>query len=119
MKASVFVRYGGFVALRRVVSAFYDKLLDSPVVGHYFEAIDMATLIDHQTKFFASIMGGPASYSDEMLRRAHARLGINAAEFDEMTEILRETLEEFDYASDDIDAVCGELKRRESVIVTR
>ena len=51
----------------RIVMLFYDKILDSDQVGNYFEDIDMKKLIDHQTKFVASITGGPASFSDDML----------------------------------------------------
>jgi len=41
MARSMFDRYGGFAKLSKVVMAFYDKVLDSDVVGDYFEDIDM------------------------------------------------------------------------------
>ncbi len=61
MAKTMFERYGGFAAVSRVVSSFYDKILDSDITSPYFADIDMAKQIDHQTKFVAYLMGGPAS----------------------------------------------------------
>jgi hemoglobin len=41
--------------------AFYDRVLNSDVIGAYFDDIDMRQLIDHQTKFISQGMGGPAT----------------------------------------------------------
>jgi hemoglobin len=118
MTETIFERYGGFAAVRRVVSDFYDRVLDSPVINHHFEDVDMRRLLDHQSRFIASVTGGPASYTDEHLRRVHARLDITAEEFREMITLLSETLEDFDFARPDIDVVVQELRRRQGVIVT-
>ena len=67
MKSTIFQRYGGFASVSRVVMSFYDKVLDSPVSSPYFANTNMKRLIDHQTKFIAQVMGGPASYTDEQL----------------------------------------------------
>lgn len=96
MTGSVFERLGGFARVRLLVSSFYDKVLASETLGHHFRHIDMRRLIDHQTRFTSAIMGGPASFTDEQIARAHQRLGITSAEFDEMAELFRETLEDFD-----------------------
>ena len=66
------------------MSAFYDKAIESPLLSPYFEKIDMPRLIDHQTKFMSSLMGGPASFSNEELERVHRHLDINEQEFQEM-----------------------------------
>lgn len=67
MTATLFQKYGGFASISRVVLTFYDKALDSDQIGGFFDDIDMPRLVDHQTKFIASLLGGPASYSDERL----------------------------------------------------
>lgn len=64
-------------------------------------------------------MGGPGSFSDDVLRRAHAKLNISHADLVEMADLLRETLEDFDFERADIDQVCGEIMKRESLVVTR
>lgn len=117
MTLTIYERNGGFPSVRKVVSDFYDRALDSPVIGHHFEHVDMPRLIDHQTRFVSFLMGGPASYSEDHLRRVHERLGITHDEFEEMVELLTETLEDHDYAADDIAGVEKELRRREPVIV--
>ncbi len=117
MNKSTFERYGGFAKINRVVTAFYDKVLDSPVLSKYFEAIDMRWQIDHQTKFIASLMGGPASFTNQELERAHARFSINRAEFDEMMGLLQETLEDFELHDDDITEVVQNFTSRANFVI--
>lgn len=113
----MFDRYGGFATVRRVVSAFYDDVLDSPLLARHFEHVEMRRLIDHQVQFLSSVLGGPASFSDEHLRRVHRRLGITTEEFRELLAILDETLEDFDFSAADREEVLASVRRREGVIV--
>lgn len=119
MASTIFERYGGFANVSRIVSAFYDKALDSDILAPYFESIDMRRLIDHQTKFIASLMGGPASYSNLELERLHAHLDITEAAFNEMAALLTEALEDFDLEDRDVSAVAREITDRKRYIVTR
>jgi hemoglobin len=116
---TMFERYGGFAKVSRVVSSFYDRVLDSPLVSPYFTGIDMRRQIDHQTKFIASLMGGPASYTREHLERVHARLAITDEAFDELTQLLRETLEDFDFLEEDTRAVVDAMMTRKNYVVTK
>lgn len=118
MATTMFQRYGGFSSVSKVVSSFYDKILDSPVVSGYFANSDMKRLIDHQTKFISYLMGGPASYSNDALERAHAKLNIDEKAFKEVWALLRETLEDFDFEGDDIAIIEGEIRNRAKYIVT-
>lgn len=118
MALSIFDRYGGFATIRKVVSAFYDKVLDSDVIAHHFEHVEMRRLIDHQARFISAVTGGPASYTDDHLKRVHERLGITRAEFAEMVALLEETLEDFDFEPEDCGAIVAEIRRREAVIVS-
>lgn len=119
MRQTVFERYGGFAKVSRLVMSFYDKMLDSPVTSPYFTNTDMKKLIDHQTKFFATVMGGPASYTNEHLDRVHAHLGITEAAFSEAVEMLQETLEDFNMEDEDIQYVMDEFMGRKNYIVNR
>jgi hemoglobin len=119
MARTVFERYGGFANVSRIVLSFYDKMLDSPLTSPYFVDIDMKRLIDHQTKFIASLMGGPASYSNEHLEHVHARLGITEAAFTEAMLMLREALEDHDMEEADIRLVEDEMMSRKNYVVTR
>jgi hemoglobin len=99
--------------------SFYDKILDSPVTNPYFTSVDMKRLIDHQTKFFATLMGGPASYNNEHLERVHEHLGITEEAFLEAMEMMTETLEDFNFKDEDIRAIEGEMMNRKNYIVAR
>ncbi len=119
MRRTIFERYGGFASVSRVVMSFYEKMVDSPITRPYFANTNMKRLIDHQTKFIASMMGGPSSYTDEHLERVHAHLGITETAFYESKDMLRETLEDFDFEEEDIQSVEDEFTSRKNFIVTR
>ncbi len=114
----LYEKYGGFGSINKIVMAFYDTLLDSEEIGPYFDEIEMGKLIDHQTKFVASLLGGPASFSNDQLRRAHENLQITAAHFDQMKTVLNDTLIQHGVAEGDAEAVMAEIESRRDVIVT-
>ena len=116
---TIFERYGGFAVISKVVSAFYDLMLESENLAPYFEGIDMPRLIDHQTKFIATITGGPASFSEDRLGRSHAKLNIDGAAFDEAVKLLQEVLEDFEFEESDISTVISEFTRYRRAIVTK
>ena len=118
MARSMFERYGGFAKVSKVVMAFYDKVLDSDIIGQYFEDVDVPVLIEHQTKFIASVMGGPAAYTDDALHRLHAHLAISRPEFEEMAALLEETLEDFEFDKADIDEIVNGVKGRARHVIT-
>lgn len=116
---TMFEKYGGFSTVSRIVSAFYDEVMETPEIAAYFESTDMRRLVDHQTKFIASVMGGPASFSNEQLERVHANIGITEAHYVAVVGVLRETLEEFDVEESDIATICNDIMERKRYIVTR
>jgi len=118
MTQTLYERYGGFATVSRLIMAFYDNILDSDKLADYFEEVDMRRLIDHQTKFISSLMGGPASYSNEVLRNVHKSLNVDHESFDEIVLILRQTLAEFKIEADDIETVVDAIEERRFVIVS-
>lgn len=98
---------------------FYDLVLDSDQIGDYFDDIDMGRLVDHQTKFVASLLGGPASFSNERLRQVHQHLAISDTDFDEMARILGEAMAKHGMDDADIGAVISSIEAKRSVIVAR
>lgn len=117
MSQSIFDRYGGFAKISRVVSDFYGLMMESENLAPYFQGIDIPRLIDHQTKFIASLMGGPASYTPDQIQRAHTRFGISSKDFDESANLLAETLEDHDFEESDISSVIAEFQRFKRSIV--
>lgn len=116
---TLFERYGGFPKVSKIVSSLYDRVLEDPTLSPYFEGIDMRRQIDHQTKFVASLMGGPASFSDEHLQHVHARYSIEEAAFNELVLVLRETLEDADLEETDIGEVIAAFQSKKHLVVAK
>lgn len=114
---TLFEKYGGFAQVSKIVLAFYDTLLDSDDIGPFFDDVDMAKMVDHQTKFVASLLGGPAAYTDSQLKQLHSHLSINDAHFDELKVVLEETLVDHNVEPQDVSAVLDEFEKRRSLIV--
>jgi hemoglobin len=119
MKQTIFEKYGGFAKVNRVVMAFYDKILDSPITAPFFAGSDMRRLIDHQTKFIASVMGGPASYTSDHLERVHKHLGITEQAFFESVDLLKETLEDQNFSGEDVRTIEDCILEYKNFIISR
>jgi hemoglobin len=72
MEQPLFQKYGGFSKVSKIVMALYDRLLDDDDIGPFFDDVDMSRIVDHQTKFISSLMGGPVSYTDDQIQKMHA-----------------------------------------------
>lgn len=118
MSSTPFERYGGFASVRKIVSTFYDYILEDATVSPYFEDVDMKRLIDHQSKFISSAMGGPGALTDDHLERVHARLGITREAFRIVTGLLQEAMEDNGVDDPDVQVVLHEVVIREHLIVT-
>jgi hemoglobin len=117
MEQSLFEKYGGFAKISRIVLALYDRLLEDETIGPYFDNVDMARIVDHQTKFLSSLLGGPASFSDKHIEHVHKHLAISESDFDVLKDILRTTLSEHGMAPEDIDLVAQAFERRRTLVV--
>ena len=114
---TLFEKYGGFSQVSKIVLAFYDTLLDSDEIGPFFDDVDMSKMVDHQTKFIASLLGGPASYTDNQLQQLHRHLDIRNAHSDELKVVLHDTLNNHGFEASDLDAVLQEFENRRILIV--
>ena len=117
MAKTLFERLGGFSQVSKLVLEFYDRVLSTPSLATYFVGVDMKKQVDHQTKFFSYLMGGPASYSDEHLASVHARLDITSEDFDEMALTLRETLEDSGLDESDVAGVMSAFTSRKRLVL--
>ncbi|WP_216635536.1 truncated hemoglobin [Croceicoccus bisphenolivorans] len=117
MEKTLYEQYGGFSAVSRIVMDLYDRLLDDDDIGPFFDDVAMPRVIDHQTKFVSSLMGGPASYTDDQIRKMHDHLPITGDHFAKLAVILRETLTDHGVAEEHADAVVGEFAARRDLVV--
>lgn len=102
MEKTLFEKYGGFSQVSRMVLALYDRLLDDDDIGPFFDDVNMGRLVDHQTKFLSSLLGGPVSFTDDHIVRAHANMDIKDEHFDRLRDILTETLTSFKMEPQDV-----------------
>ena len=117
MQKSLFEKYGGFSVISKIVLDLYDRLLDDDDVGPFFDEVEMARIVDHQTKFVSSLMGGPASYTDDQIEKMHARLTITNAHFDTLQAILQQTLLDHGVSEDDAEVITALFEGRRKLVV--
>lgn len=118
MADTLFDKYGGFDTLSSVVANFYDKVLDSDELKHYFENTNMERLMGHQTKFIAKALGGPDQYKGGNLKQVHARFNITEAHFEEVVELMGEALEEAGVEEADIGLIADTVNSLKDQIVS-
>jgi truncated hemoglobin YjbI len=82
----------GTVGLIRIVTSFYARVLQSPVLRHYFAGVPMEVLVAKQAAFIDTILRGDPGYSPEELHRLHSHLDIDDEGYDELLAILDLTL---------------------------
>ena len=117
MAQSIYDKYGGFSTVSRIVMRLYDEILDDDTIGPFFDDVDMPRLIDHQTKFMASLMGGPAAFTDAHIAGAHRELAIDDRHFDRLKEMLEGILTEFGVSAGDTAAMLAAIEARRSLLV--
>lgn len=118
LEQTLYEKYGGFSKVSRIVMALYDRLLEDDDVGPFFDDVDMPKLIDHQTKFVASLMGGPASFTDAHISAAHRKMTIRDDHFDKLKTLVSDTLAEFDVEDDDATRILQAFEDRRDILVT-
>ncbi|KAA9399392.1 group 1 truncated hemoglobin [Haloarcula sp. CBA1130] len=114
---SIFERIGGRDAVEAVVSDFYDRVLDDPVLQPYFEDTDMQELYSHQTQFISAVAGGPVDYDGGDMETAHEGLGITEDAFAKVATHLEAALRANGVPDDDVEAILTEVAAMEDDIV--
>ena len=117
MEQTLFDKYGGFSTVSKIVLRLYDQLLDDDDLGPFFDDVDLPKLVDHQTKFVSSLLGGPASFTDRHIQMAHRHMVIEHEHMDRLKELVRSTLNEFDVDEEDIAAVIEAFEARRSLLI--
>ena len=105
MGSNLYDKYGGFETFSTVVSNFYQKILDSEELAPYFDNVNMERLMSHQTNFISTALGGPDNYTGIDLKRVHAPYKITIPHFQEVAELLEESLDEANVEQKDITTI--------------
>jgi hemoglobin len=86
--ATLFDSMGGEPVLRAAVDRFADILVADDRLNFTFAEADMSKFKQLLFEQFCNLSGGPCRYSGRDMRTAHAKLGINTAEFNALAEDL-------------------------------
>ena len=116
MSNTLYDKYG-FDVIGEIVHDFYGRVLKSDIASPYFIGIDMERLVHHQTQFLCYLMGGPVNYNRDDLKKMHARLNITEEAFDEVADLLEETLEDHDMSDEECGIVMEAIHSRREQIV--
>ncbi|WP_137283522.1 group I truncated hemoglobin [Halorussus salinisoli] len=118
MTGTLYERLGGRESISAVVEVFYERVLGDDRVNHFFENTDMSALRAHQTKFLASVTGGPVEYDGEDLSSAHAHLDIDGEEFEIIAHHLDAALADLDVPETEREEVVAAVAELEPAIVS-
>jgi len=114
---SIYADVGGREAVEAVVSDFYDRVFDDPVLEPYFEGIDREALFAHQVQFVSAVAGGPVSYEGADMRAAHEGMGITEEAFGRVATYLGEALRENGVSAENAEAILEEVGALEPDVV--
>lgn len=117
MSQSLYDKYGGFKTINGIVQSFYDKIEATESLDKYFENVDMSALVEHQTRFICTVLGGPEAYKVD-LKESHKHLNIIEDDFMTVGGLLQEALTEAGMEQADIEAVMGIVVSTKGDIVT-
>ena len=117
MGTNIYDKYG-FTAINNIVHDFYGRVLQSDITAPYFVGIDMQRVINHQTQFLCSLVGGPVQYQGHELERMHNKLAITDDAFDEIVDLLDETLEDHDLTDGERTLIIDLINQHRDQIVT-
>lgn len=102
---SLFERIGGMPAMNAAVDIFYKKVIADPLVGHFFQGIDMTRQSGKLKAFLAYAFGAPMKYSGQSMRQAHAHMHLTEDHFNAVAGHLVTTLQDLNVGQPLIDEV--------------
>ena len=86
----------GSEKIAAIISEFYDRAFQDPIIGHIFWGFDKDHLSQMQTSFASAMLGGPEKYRGKSLEAAHTGLRINKAHFGRRQVLMKEVLDDFE-----------------------
>jgi len=119
MSESLFDKYGGVETLTPLVREFYKRIMATPNLARYFVNTDMEVLIRHQIQFIAVVMGKPAAFYEGMdMEEAHKSSNISDRSFEDVIDVLEETLRDFEVGELDIIEIIDKARSLKKQIVS-
>lgn len=116
---TLFDKYGGVPTIAKLVRSFHKEIMLRPHLAAYFDGIDLEHLAEHTVKYIAYVMGKPAEiYTGRDMYTAHAKYHITGFHFDEVADVLKDTLTLASVEKADINTIMKRVEGlREMIIV--
>lgn len=115
---SLFDKYGGIPAVRRLVKQFHERFAASPTLRRYFENVDTEKFIQHHAELIAYTLGKPAvSFDPHKMSEQHHPHDISLSSFEKVVDILRQVLLDAKFEGGDIAQILHRLHQQRHRIV--
>ena len=106
-----------------LLDTFYDKVFESKIIGHLFNATDKETIKDKQFCFLSQFLGGPLRYNEKYgppkMRVRHMPHKITPKGRDEWLKLMNDSIDTLDLAEDLKTALKGCFPRVANHMVNR
>ena len=91
---TLFETIGGDHGLRTILSDFYDRVFDDPMIGYMFHGLDRTHLVEREVEFTARLLGENREYHGRSMAEAHRRHHIARGHFARRLVLLEQTLDD-------------------------
>jgi hemoglobin len=119
MTQTLFDKYGGYETVTKLVSNFYNRVLKDDSIASYFSKTDMTKMVEHQSNFLSTALGGPDNYKGRDLKSSHQHLGLTDSDFGSVARHLTETLREAGVEESDVEGIISLVAGLKDQIVSK
>jgi hemoglobin len=115
---TLFDKYGGVQMVVKLVRDFQTEVLQRPHLAHYFQGWDLARITEHSILYLSFALGKPAKvYMTREMNDLHSTFHIKGLHFDEISDVLKDTLLADGVSKADVDIVMTHIDKVRDVIV--
>jgi hemoglobin len=116
---TLYERLGGRSAIVMVVDSFVARVAADNRINKKFARSDVPRVKTMLVDQICNATGGPCTYTGRSMKEAHRNMGVTDGEFDALVEDLVATLNQFNVAKADQDALLNTLGSMKADIVER
>jgi hemoglobin len=119
VQRTLYDRLGGREAIVMVVDSFVARVAADGRINKKFARSDIPRVKTMLVDQICNATGGPCTYTGRSMKEAHRNMGVTDGEFDALVEDLVATLNQFNVAKADQDALLNTLGSMKADIVER
>ncbi len=108
-RTSLFDALGGKPGIALLMDDFVPRLAADPQIGRFFAHTDLAELKKQLDDQFCVVAGGPCTYGGATMKKAHADMAIDKANFNRLVELLQLAMDGRDIAFADQNRLLARL----------